>query len=100
MSRLEGVAINEKETGEKFPKISRVEFLRRLNNLDSCAPPNDLFYVKPEKIKEIGLPFGEIMLDGRFCDPIREAIQKSRAGGISGMLAVEVAWEYYNSLAA
>ena len=98
MSGPESASTNEKETGEKFPKLSKVEFLRRLARVDIYAPPNSLYYVEPEKLKEIGLPFGEVMLDGRLCDPIKEAIEKSRVGSISGMLAVEVAWDYYNSL--
>ena len=100
MSSPESAAINDKETGDKFPKLSKIEFLRRLEEADLCSPRNPLYSVKSEQLKRIGLPSGEVSLDGRLYNPIREAIEKSRVGGISGMLAVEIAWDYYNSLTA
>lgn len=99
MSGHEGALVSDKETGERFPKLSKVEFLRRLEEADLYSPQNPLYSVKSEQLKKIGLPSGEVEINGRFSDPIREAIEKSRAGGISGMLAVEIAWDYYNSIA-
>jgi|SRR3989344_2695484 len=99
MSGHESSSVNNKETEEKFPKLSRIEFLQRLEEADRVSPRNTIYRITDEQLEKIGFPTTEVEIQGRVYNPIKEAIERSRGGNFfSVALATERAWEYYNSL--